>query len=129
MSASAARTIAHFQARAAFVRARDTLLGPDSGWDPLTTMLEVALGAPLTTASPDGGIAYVVAESTPELRFNAAKEVAGFLYPKLKAVEMTVQGGDEPIRHTIIDDILNLATKSKLGAPDAPAPPPETSKT
>lgn len=121
LSSNAQRSVAQLEARARVLRHRDRLLGPDSDWDPLVTLIEVALGAPLTTSD---GVSLVMSPVNaqggydPELRIAAAKELSGFLYPKMKAVEMTVSGGEEPIRHQLVDDIVNLAVKAKLRMPE-----------
>jgi len=80
----------------------------------------VALGAPLTTASGLGSMIPGQSVTDADMRLSAAKELAGYLYPKLKAVEHTVSGGEEPIRHAIVDDIVNLVTRNKIRGEDAP---------
>jgi len=111
------RVIQHLTAKAKLLAHRDRVLGPDSQWDPLHTLMEIALGAPLTTADAQGYETYLVVNPDIELRLTAARELAGFMYPKLKAVDMTIQGGEEPLRHAIVDDIISAATRLKLTGP------------
>lgn len=111
------RTIQHLTAKARLLRKRDELLGPESTWDPLDTLVEVALGAPLTTANGLGGVDTELGTRVldHDMRLSAAKELANFLYPKLKAIEHSgPEGGDIPIRHQLVDDIAELARRAKL---------------
>jgi len=112
MSAAQHRLNQHLAARARVHRRAEQLLG-SGDWDPLDTLVEVALGAPLTTAGMPGGV--VLTQTDPELRVSAAKELARFIHPTLKAVEHTgPDGGDIPIRHSLVDDIVQLARNAKL---------------
>ena len=120
MSATQHKMLQHLTFKANLLRFRDDLLGPGSNWDPLLTLMETALGAPLTTADGLGSYAPGQSVTDVELRVSAAKELAGYLYPKLKAVEHTVQGGEEPIRHQIVDDIVNLVARRKIRGEEAP---------
>ena len=120
MSATAHKQLQHLAFKANLLAYRDDLLGTGSRWDPLHTLMEVALGAPLTTADGFGGTLKGQSVTDVELRLSAAKELAGYLYPKLKAVEHTVQGGEEPLRHAIVDDIANLVARRKIRGEEAP---------
>jgi hypothetical protein len=112
------RTVQHLAAKnRVFLRAEQ--LTGSGNWDPLDTLVEIALGAPLTTA---GGLdTGPLTAADPELRLSAAKELAKFLHPTLKAIEHTgPDGGDIPIRHSLVDDIVQLARSAKL-KPQEPA--------
>ena len=79
-------------------------------WNPVMWMSQIARTGKMPTVDPETGEVTYISVNT-EIRIRAGSESASYLYPKLKAVEVTDGNQERPEETAKIEIVIKDASK------------------